>query len=158
MSGVRILDDIKRVLAGSPTPLILRQRLASKTNDPIYVEPDVLATELFDRGEIAQWRALHTIASAGLLLTTWEAASPFRAPDAEAPLWQFFRHVRNAAAHNSRVHLRPGQPDKPAIWKELSITASVHGLPLFHYPPDKGLLSPGDCLYLLADIEAQLMP
>ena len=153
----RIQDDIEAILAGSPTPLILRQRLASKTNAPIYVEPDVLALELFDRGELTRWHELNTIASSGLLLAAWEVSTPFRASNPEHPVWQFFRHVRNAAAHDAGINLRPGQPDRPAIWNSITITPTMHGFPLFHYPPDDGLFSPGDCLYLLRDVERYLM-
>lgn len=153
----RVVSDLSEIVAGGPTPLILHQKLASQVGERIRMDVDQLAVELFDRGDLAKWESVNEIASGGLLLVAWEAAKPYRTRDPSDPLWQFFRHVRNGAAHNGQLELRHGQPDKPARWRNLEIKAHMHGLRLFVYPPAGGLLSPGDCLYMLSDIEASLM-
>jgi hypothetical protein len=69
------------------------------------------------------------------------------------PLWEFLRHCRNAAAHNGKFYFKKGQPDKPAEWASIKLEASMHDLSLFDLPKVKGLLSVGDPIALLWDIE-----
>lgn len=68
-------------------------------------------------------------------------------------MWEFLRHCRNAAAHGGKFHLLNGEPCRPANWGRFSIVASMHGTPLVFNQGSAGLLSPGDPLRLLWDIE-----
>lgn len=71
-----------------------------------------------------------------------------------SPLWEFLRHCRNAAAHGGLFNLCHGEPRRTAKWGAFSIKASLNGTPLFKDKKDgKGLLSPGDPIRLLWDIE-----
>jgi hypothetical protein len=45
----------------------------------------------------------------------------------DVPLLQFALHLRNAAAHGNRWHLRSGQPKHPAACRYLTITPDLHG-------------------------------
>ncbi len=153
----KFTDGIRAIHAGGPTPLLLKQKLASTVGDAVEIDIDVLASELFDRELLAKWQAVNNIASGGLLILAWELSEPYRQNNSQDFLWQFFRHVRNAAGHDMMLNFKPGQPDKPARWRHLEMKAQMNRMPLFRYPPLDGLLSPGDCLYLLHDVEEQLM-
>jgi hypothetical protein len=75
----------------------------------------------------------------------------------QSPVWEFFRHCRNAAAHGGRFNLHPDEPFRPAAWKALRIHNGLHGTPLFDIVGDPGLLALGDAILSLWDIE-QLCP
>jgi hypothetical protein len=77
------------------------------------------------------------------------------------PLWQFLRHCRNAAAHDCRfnIELRKDGTLLPAVWHGFRLHVLscgkplINGMALFKDGTGTGLLSPGDPLRLLWDIE-----
>jgi hypothetical protein len=101
---------------------------------------------------------------AGSVLTFAWALVEVQLTDAERahPLLQFLKHVRNAVAHSGRFNFQSPKNLKkprrqadwqPAIWRGLVISRSMEGSFLFRDGTAKGLLSPGDPLWLLWDIE-----
>lgn len=61
------------------------------------------------------------------------------------PEVQFFRHVRNACAHDGRLNHRNLR--YPAMWRDKEITVAMRGAPVF---PD--LLRDGDPVLLVVDV------
>jgi len=74
-------------------------------------------------------------------------------------LFQFLRHVRNAAAHENRFYFGVGkQRDRtltglPVTWRNKQVDAAVEGKQLFH-----GFLGAADLLFLLSDVSALARP
>ena len=78
----------------------------------------------------------------------------------DEPVFEFFRHVRNAASHGNRWHFFPREPAQPARWDPvggapiaidrtlLGNANPLHGKQCFY-----GTLQPADLLYLLRDVE-----
>jgi hypothetical protein len=71
----------------------------------------------------------------------------------QAPIWEFLRHTRNAAAHGGRFTFRNNEPCRPADWRSISLDAGLEGTPVMKGADGRGLLSPGDPIALLRDIE-----
>jgi hypothetical protein len=67
------------------------------------------------------------------------------------PLWEFLFHCRNAVAHNGKFHFLNDQPRWRAQWGRFVLDQTLQGTPLFK--KDGGILSPGDPVRLLWDIE-----
>jgi hypothetical protein len=67
------------------------------------------------------------------------------------PVVQFFRHIRNAAAHNNVFTFSKDQPGKPAIWRGKQIARALEGLPCFF-----NFMAPGDLPLLLEEISRAL--
>jgi hypothetical protein len=75
------------------------------------------------------------------------------------PVFEVFRHVRNAASHNNKWHFRSRKPKEPRFagrWKAVVIDETLQGNanPLQGKPCFYGSLQPADLLYLLQDVEA----
>lgn len=101
----------------------------------------------------SQVKAL-SVSAGSLLIAAYEVA---KSKSDRGPVWEFFRHCRNAAAHGGRFNLNQGEPSRAAAWKTLSVDRSLHGTPLFNIVGEKGLIALGDAVLLLWDIE-QLYP
>lgn len=114
----------------------------------IRVDVDEISRELAGNfGYLASW----VMRSAGILLiVAHEISRPWR--DA-GPLWEFLRHCRNAAAHGGKFNFAKGEPRRPAIWVGIAVNAALQGTSLFKDDAGAGLLSPGDPVRLLWDIE-----
>jgi hypothetical protein len=70
----------------------------------------------------------------------------------ETPEFEFFRHVRNAAAHGNRFTFKNREPKRPAAWRTLTLDAKTHaGSQCFG-----GLLIAADALSLLSDVQKLL--
>jgi hypothetical protein len=90
-------------------------------------------------------------AASGLLISAYEISKHHRD---HGELWEFFRHVRNAAAHGGTFSFKEKEPVRPARWRELEVTRALQGTPLFDgFSYQSGLLGPGDPLRLLWDVE-----
>lgn len=95
-----------------------------------------------------------------LLITTYEITKDYQKNRSveNDPIWQFFRHCRNAVAHNKKflfTNKNQGFKNK-AIWRNFEITADLEGKLLFQdSPQSEGFLEPADVLYLLSDIEKE---
>ena len=80
----------------------------------------------------------------------------------DSPVKQFFRHIRNAAAHNGKLHFDRKVIDKktndliaPAEWREFKITFSLQGTRLFPLTQDDNdaFWDQGDFIEFLLDFE-----
>ena len=94
-----------------------------------------------------------TMRSAGSLLILAHELSKDTPWHDAGPLWEFLRHSRNAAAHGGTFNLLHGEPSRPAFWGNFAITAQLQGTLLFKDGTGAGLISPGDPIRLLWDIE-----
>lgn len=149
VTNERLQDFYRDPANRGVTPLIGRLELRSEVEDAaIAVDPDELAEELFENHYyLLPW----TMRAAGMLLVSaWEVT---KASSDQSPIWEFLRHCRNAAGHGGRFNLLHGEPRRTAAWRTLAVTTSLQGSPLFNGYAGKGLLSPGDPLRLLWDIE-----
>lgn len=72
--------------------------------------------------------------------------------DNKDEIWNFLYHCRNAAAHGGHFNIT-NIKRFPAKWGHLEITTGMNGENLFKDDKKVGLLSPGDPLYLLYDLE-----
>jgi hypothetical protein len=72
----------------------------------------------------------------------------------ESPTFEFFRQVRNAAAHGNRFTFSTGEPRRLAQWRTVTLDRRTHaGMQCFGH-----LLNAADALALLRDIESMLTP
>jgi hypothetical protein len=152
----KTLDEKNRktaeeVVSGGKMGMMFKQGLASSISTGIKVDTEVLAGEIFEHPTSAI-RYFNRISAGGLLILAWENTEADHMRD---PVWEFFRHSRNAAAHRGFFNFYQGEPKRPAKWRTLEIIQGLQGQPLFPDPPKKGFLGIGDVLYLLADIEKE---
>jgi hypothetical protein len=116
----------------------------------IKVKIDEIANELLNNGP---YLIKFMMRSAGSLLILAHEISKNKPWHDKGPLWEFLRHCRNAAAHGGLFTFKGNEPARPAEWGHFRIEASLHGTPLFKDEEGLGLLSPGDPIRLLWDIE-----
>jgi hypothetical protein len=70
----------------------------------------------------------------------------------ESPTFEFFRHIRNAAAHGNRFTFGPREPRRMAKWRDLTLDRPTHaGIQCFG-----NLLIAADALALLGDIQNEI--
>jgi hypothetical protein len=76
----------------------------------------------------------------------------------DTPLWEFFRHIRNAASHNNRFFFSESEPKRPAVWRKFEIddSAKGHSHPLFGTACINEYLATADIFILLREIEQDL--
>jgi hypothetical protein len=141
----------EEVVSGGKMGIIFEQELASCISSGIKVNTEDLAKEVFEHSDPAI-RYFNRISAGGLLILAWENTESEHVHD---PLWEFFRHCRNAAAHRGFFNFYQGEPRRAAKWRTLEIVQGLQDQPLFPDPPKKGFLGIGDVLYLLADIEKE---
>lgn len=120
------------------------------TGDSIEIDVNEIAKELV--AEI-NYLAPYLLKSAGSLLILAHEISKDAEWHDQGPLWEFLRHLRNAAAHGGSFHFRGEEPVRLAQWGPFNIEKSLQGTPLFKNEENHGLLSPGDPVRLLWDIE-----
>ena len=116
----------------------------------IMIDTELLAGEVFQNHK---YLLSHMMRSAGSLLILAHELSKDSAWHDCGPLWEFLRHCRNAAAHGACFHLLHSAPNRPARWGRFAIDPALHGTPLFKDNTHVGMLSPGDPIRLLWDIE-----
>ena len=128
-------------------PLQLRSEF---DGERITVPIDDLAAELVNESHyLLSWMVR---ASGSLLVLAHEVTKNALYRDS-GPLWEFLRHCRNAASHGGQFNLLHGEPRRVAEWGPFEILASLHGTGLMKDASGEGLLSPGDPIRLLWDIE-----
>jgi hypothetical protein len=145
------LGSIAKKLAGSGvTQLIGNLELRSEfQRNNIAIDARALTAEIVsEHSHLLSF--LMPLAAGSVLIAAYEMTKHCRD---EGPLWEFFRHCRNAAAHNGRFHFTRGEPKRPAEWGRFKLELSMHGTPLFSGKGTTGLLGPGDPIRLLWDIE-----
>jgi len=95
------------------------------------------------------------------IIATWEKIVHLNLAD--GPILQFFRHIRNAAAHNGKFHFtakaidpNSGEFIKSAIWESFEIKAAMQNMPLFVVDKNDviGFLDQGDLVNFLLAFES----
>lgn len=138
-------DPARREVTRLIAPLSLRSEMQGNSID---IDADDLAEEIFDNHYyLLPWMMR---AGGGLLISAWEMT---KASSDQGPTWEFLRHCRNASAHGGRFNFMKDEPRRPAAWGPFTIERSMQGTPLFKGYNGEGLLSPGDPIRLLWDIE-----
>lgn len=69
----------------------------------------------------------------------------------QAPLLEFFRHVRNAVSHGNAFNFVGKEPVRPAMFRSFDLSKADHGKTLFFE-----YMLPGDAMDLLDDTEKHL--
>lgn len=128
-------------------PLKLRSEF---TGSHISVDADEFARELVQNHA---YLLPYYIRAAGSLLVLAHEITKNQPYRDKGPLWEFLRHCRNGATHNGLFHFCKGEPSRAAEWGTFKIEVSLQGSPLFNDGTKKGLLSLGDPIRLLWDIE-----
>ena len=125
-------------------------RLNSACSQPVDIYINALAKEL--ESDLSFQLLFSMQAASSIIILAHELCKDHPYHD-NGPLWEFLRHSRNAAAHGGVFTFKSGEPRRPAEWRGIQILASFQGTPLFMNETGNGLLSPGDPIYLLWDIE-----
>lgn len=143
------LAEINSSLSKVLGPLQLKSEFQS---NHIKVEVDDIANDLMTN---ASYLIRFFMRSAGSLLILAHEISKDEPWHDKGPLWEFLRHCRNAAAHGGlfKIDVHRGEPRHLAEWGRFRIEATLHDTPLFKDETGWGLLSPGDPIRLLWDIE-----
>jgi len=91
-----------------------------------------------------------------LIIAAYEAVKD---QNDESPLFEFFFHIRNAAAHNNKFYFYPHQPKRRAEWrgKIIDHTKKGNDNPLFGKVLFPNYMGPAAPLQLLWDVEQQLL-
>ena len=144
---------VKAIAEGGKTGLLGCQSLGSNTGDNIKIYSEILASEICMNHEEAL-KHFNRMSAGGLLILAWELTHNYHT---QHELWEFFRHCRNAAAHNGKFTFHKGQLKYPARWKSLEIIQALDGYTLFVDPPAPGFMGIGDVLYLLYDVESTFL-
>lgn len=142
---IAIQKQLKQFLG----PLQLR---SEQDADYVTVDLDVISKEIPGNANYLTEFVLKSASSVLILAHELTKNGSYRD---NGPLWEFLRHCRNAAAHGGFFTLRHGEPRRPARWGKFQITTALDGTPLFKNASQAGLLSPGDSILLLWDLEQQ---
>lgn len=142
-----IVDERDRLLK-ILGPLELR---SERYDDKISISDEAIRTDI---AQSVSYLGEYNLISASPMLILAHEHRPNKSTD---PMWEFLRHCRNAAAHGGRFHFKRNEPVRPAHWGAISITRSLQGTPLFNEDCiHEGLLSPGDPIRLLYDLEKDI--
>ena len=162
-----IIDNLKKLFAPGVGKIELEQRLAEISSglskrlgslmiesefrgNQIRIEVDDIANDLMNN---AFYLIQFTMLSAGSLLILAYEISKDKPWFDKGPLWEFLRHCRHAAAHGGLFTFKGKEPTRLAEWGCFRIERDLQGTPLFKDMKGSGLLSPGDPIRLLWDIE-----
>jgi hypothetical protein len=141
------IDEVRTALSKLSGPLELKSEFSG---NHVIFDIDEISREI---AQNSSYLAEFLMRAAASVLVLAHELSKDRPWHDTAPLWEFLRHCRNAAAHGCSIHLQHGEPRRPAHWGQIQLTAQLHGTPLFKESGGSGLLSPGDVIRLLYDIE-----
>jgi hypothetical protein len=95
-----------------------------------------------------------------IILSAWEQIACLGLPN--GPVIEFFRHIRNAAAHNGKFEFHKkvlnkvtGELIKPAEWNTFKITAGLQGKQLIalNKHDNNCFMDQGDIIEFLLDFE-----
>jgi hypothetical protein len=140
---VKMLEEMKNLRG----PMPLRSEFQGA---PIEIDVDELCREV--HGNHVYLMA-HLLLAAGSILILADAVTRGQDWRDRGPLWEFLRHCRNAAAHGGKFHFQNDEPKLPAAWGRFVISPQLQGSSLFKGADGVGMLSPGDPIRLLWDIE-----
>ena len=141
------LRDLQGQLSELAGPLKLR---CESSDGYLTVDIDEIARDLTQNGT---YLAEFLMKSAGSVLILAYELSEGRPWRDKGPLWEFLRHCRHAAAHGGKISFKNGEPKHPAQWGKLQLLPLHQGTSLFKAINQAGILSPGDPVRLLYDIE-----
>ena len=145
-------DHVRAVLESESSPLPGVQRFGAEDGPSVRVDTAKLARTLLQKNQ-DPITAFAVMSAGSLLILAWESTLD---DHSKAPLWEFLRHCRNAAAHKGgRFNFLYDEPKSPARWRSLTIVPKLQGTPLFWNSDQNGLIGPGDALHLLGDIEKE---
>ncbi|MBZ5640316.1 MAG: hypothetical protein LAO51_16365 [Acidobacteriia bacterium] len=116
----------------------------------ISIDPDFIAEEVAARTRL--YGRFMRESAATLLVLAYETCKDEAYQD-RGPLWEFLRHSRNGIAHGGCFHFKRGEPVRSAQWGRFEIAADLHQTPVFKRSDGSGMLSIGDPIRLLWDIE-----
>jgi hypothetical protein len=141
------LDELRKGLSKLSGPLELKSEFSGNY---VTLDIDEIAREI---AQNSFYLAAFLMRAAGSVLMLAHELSKHQPWHDKGPLWEFLRHCRNAAAHGGSIHLQHSEPSRPAHWGPIQLTPQLHGTSLFKDAGGGGLLSPGDVIRLLYDIE-----
>ncbi|MGA9756431.1 MAG: hypothetical protein WBV23_14940 [Desulfobaccales bacterium] len=144
----RQLTELSNGLSKLLGPLELKSEFGG---NHIKVEVDDIANDLLYNGPYVL--RLTMLSAGSLLILAHECSKGKPWHDRKAPLWEFLRHCRNAAAHGGLFTFQGKEPCNLAEWGHFRIERALLGTMLFKDEKGFGLLSPGDPIRLLWDIE-----
>jgi hypothetical protein len=141
------------------TPLIYVPAFLTKDRSKSYeIDIDESARRLFSSDEFpfdANSQLTYLT-----IITAWEKAMVHKMQD--KPILQFFRHIRNAAAHNGRFHFeknvideKSGELKKKAQWNQFEIKSSLQNMKLIpkFKEENEAFWDQGDLVEFLIDFE-----
>jgi hypothetical protein len=152
---------LSKFINAEKTPLLKNLSLRSNIDTfSVEIDIDEIATELFNNNRYLLENGLGTYSARMLLISAYEIKKEFIFSKLlqNDELWQFFRHCRNAAAHNGKFCFETNEPKYISKWKHLEIKSGMHGEELFTTTdPLNGCLSLGDPIKLLWDVEQKFL-
>jgi hypothetical protein len=123
-------------------------RLSEKYNKVLGIKLPIL--QFIDEKKREQRKIeVATLIASGFLGSAYELIVHHRERD--NPLWEFFRHARNASFHGNRFNFERDEPTRPAEWRGLAITRSMQDDPLFF-----DFIQFADVFYMLADLTVHI--
>lgn len=150
ITSLHILDDttkneFKKI--DKTAPLFAKQKFTKSDGKDIEFEINEIADEMIKNGVYL----ISTLKNSAciLLITAFEKTKD--RDDQQEPIWNFFYHCRNAAAHDNKFKIKRDR--FPAKWGNLEITKNMNGSKLFHENIKDGFLNYGDPIALLWDVE-----
>lgn len=89
--------------------------------------------------------------------TAYEAARDY---NDRSPLFEFFRHLRNARSHRNRFNFSVTEPARPALWRTVTFDHMRKGEanPFYGQPCFGHYFGFNDILELLWDVEQLILP
>jgi len=141
------LASLRQSLEAVMGPLELRSEFSANR---IRVDVDETAREIAQNSAYLAEALLYALGAVFILAHEMSKDKPWHD---QGPLWEFLRHCRNAAAHGGYFNFLNNEPRRSAKWGPFQITPTLQGTPLFKRVNESGMLSPGDPVRLLWDIE-----
>ena len=142
-----VLNEVRTNIEGLLCPLELRSEF---TGSYVIVDADEFGSELIRNHA---YLLSYYIRAAGSILVLAHEVTKGRPYRDEGPLWEFLRHCRNGVTHNGLFCFSKREPRRPAEWGRLKIHTSLQSTPVLKDETGAGLLSLGDPIRLLWDIE-----
>jgi hypothetical protein len=152
---IRIKEFISKIYNNDLVPTLLLDEMSLKseyTQSQLVVPIDEVANDLVENH--IYLLPFQMKAAGILLIMSYEISRDKYGLKDE--MWNFFYHCRNAAAHGGQFNIT-NLKRFPARWANFEITQTMNGTNLFKDPITGGLLSLGDPIYFLYDIENKYM-
>ena len=148
---IRIKEFISKIYNNDLVPTILLGEMSLRSEykqNILTISVDEIASDIADNH--IYLLPFQMKAAGILLIMTYETSKDKY--DLKDEMWNFFYHCRNAAAHGGQFNIT-NVKRFPAKWANFEITPAMNGSNLFKDPLSGGLLSLGDPIYFLYDIE-----